>query len=64
MWCFHKWQKENHHKEEKEKLQSLPIKLNFKLETHKDGTATYFREYLRDYMKKWAEENKTRWIRL
>lgn len=43
---------------EKEKLQSLPIKLNFKLETHKEGTATYFREYLRDYMKKWAEENK------
>jgi penicillin-binding protein 1A len=43
---------------EKERLQSLPIKLNFKLETHKDGTATYFREYLRDYMKKWAEENK------
>ncbi|MFV8334929.1 penicillin-binding protein 1A [Flavobacterium sp. RSP29] len=44
--------------DEKERLQSLPIKLNFKLETHKDGTATYFREYLRDYMKKWAEENK------
>lgn len=43
---------------EKVKLQSLPIKLNFKLETHKEGTATYFREYLRDYMKKWAEENK------
>ena len=43
---------------EKEKLQSLPIKLNFKLETHKDGTATYFREYLRDYMKKWTEKNK------
>ena len=43
---------------QKERLQSLPIKLNFKLETHKDGTATYFREYLRDYMKKWAEENK------
>ncbi|WP_158730115.1 MULTISPECIES: penicillin-binding protein 1A [unclassified Flavobacterium] len=43
---------------EKERLQSLPIKLNFKLETHKDGTATYFREYLRDYMKKWVEENK------
>ncbi len=43
---------------EKVRLQSLPIKLNFKLETHKDGTATYFREYLRDYMKKWVEENK------
>ncbi|MBP7397656.1 MAG: transglycosylase domain-containing protein, partial [Flavobacterium sp.] len=43
---------------EKERLQSLPLKLNFKLETHKEGTATYFREYLRDYMKKWVEENK------
>ena len=43
---------------QKLQLQSLPIKLNFKLETHKDGTATYFREYLRDYMKKWVEENK------
>jgi penicillin-binding protein 1A len=43
---------------QKLKLQSLPIKLNFKLESHKDGTATYFREYLREYMKKWVEENK------
>lgn len=43
---------------QKLKLQRLPIKLNFKLESHKDGTATYFREYLRDYMKKWVEENK------
>ncbi len=44
--------------EQKVKLQNLPITLHFKLETHKDGTATYFREYLRDYMKKWVEENK------
>jgi penicillin-binding protein 1A len=44
--------------EQKLQLQSFPIKLNFKLESHKDGTATYFREYLRDYMKKWVEENK------
>jgi penicillin-binding protein 1A len=43
---------------QKLQLQSLPIKLNFKLESHKDGTATYFREYLREYMKKWVEENK------
>nr|WP_315167414.1 transglycosylase domain-containing protein [uncultured Flavobacterium sp.] len=43
---------------QKLKLQRLPIKLNFKLESHKDGTATYFREYLRDYLKKWVEENK------
>ena len=43
---------------QKIQLQRLPIKLNFKLESHKDGTATYFREYLREYMKKWVEENK------
>jgi len=43
---------------QKEKLQSEPIVLHFKLESHREGTATYFREYLRDYMKKWAEENK------
>ncbi len=45
-------------KSQKELLQQLPIKLNFKLESHKGGTATYFREYLREYMKKWMEENK------
>ncbi|SHF82511.1 penicillin-binding protein 1A [Flavobacterium fluvii] len=45
-------------KEQKEKLQALPITLHFKLESHREGTATYFREYLRDYMKKWMEENK------
>ena len=43
---------------EKERLQSLPITLHFKLESHREGTATYFREYLRDYMKKWVDENK------
>jgi penicillin-binding protein 1A len=44
--------------EQKAKLQALPITLKFKLESHREGTATYFREYLRDYMKKWVEENK------
>ena len=43
---------------QKEKLQALPITLKFKLESHREGTATYFREYLRDYMKKWVEKNK------
>lgn len=45
-------------KDQKEKLQNLPISLKFKLESHREGTATYFREYLRDYMKKWVEQNK------
>ena len=44
--------------EQKLRLQALPIKLKFKLESHREGTATYFREYLRDYMKKWVDENK------
>ena len=43
---------------QKIKLQRLPITLNFKLESHREGTATYFREYLREYLKKWMEENK------
>ncbi|WP_348798213.1 penicillin-binding protein 1A [Flavobacterium adhaerens] len=43
---------------QKKQLQSLPITLRFKLESHREGTATYFREYLREYMKKWVEDNK------
>lgn len=43
---------------QKEKYKALPIALKFKLESHREGTATYFREYLRDYMKKWVSENK------
>ena len=43
---------------QKESLSHLPIKLDFKLQTHKEGIATYFREYLREYMKKWVKENK------
>ena len=43
---------------EKERLQALPITLKFKLESHREDIAIYFREYLRDYMKKWVAENK------
>lgn len=43
---------------QKEKYSALPITLDFKLQTHKEGTATYFREYLREFMKNWAKENK------
>ena len=42
----------------KDKLEKEPIKLNFHPESHKDGIATYFREYLREFMKKWTKENK------
>lgn len=39
-------------------LEKKPVELNFKPESHTDGIATYFREYLREYMKKWIDENK------
>ncbi|HEX8013912.1 MAG TPA: transglycosylase domain-containing protein [Flavobacterium sp.] len=43
---------------QKDKYKALPISLKFKLESHREGMATYFREFLRDYMKKWMAENK------
>ncbi len=42
----------------KNKLAGKPIVLHFHPESHKEGTATYFREFLREYMKNWAKENK------
>ena len=42
----------------KDQLSSQPIVLRFHPESHKEGAATYFREFLRDYMKNWAKENK------
>ena len=44
-------------KERKEFFQSKPIVLHFTPESHIEGSATYFREYLRDFMKKWVKEN-------
>ena len=42
----------------KKVLEAKPIVLNFQPESHKEGMATYFREFLREYMKNWAKENK------
>lgn len=40
-------------------LQQLPLDMSrFTLQTHNEGTATYFREYIRDYMKKWCKDHK------
>lgn len=36
--------------QEYDSLKQLPLTLNFKKEDHKEGTATYFREYLRMFM--------------
>ena len=39
-------------------LVAKPIVLNFQPESHKEGMATYFREFLREYMRNWVKENK------
>ncbi|KJD31258.1 penicillin-binding protein [Tamlana nanhaiensis] len=41
----------------KDSLQKTELDLNYTPETHSQGIATYFREYLRDFMKKWIKEN-------
>lgn len=43
---------------QKASFEKMPLVITFKPESHLDGIGTYFREYLRDYMKKWVEENK------
>lgn len=42
---------------QKDSLQQLPLKLNFTPESHNEGIATYFREYLRSFMKVWIDNN-------
>ncbi len=42
---------------EKDSLQKLPLKLDFSPEEHSDGIATYFRMYLRGFMKDWIKVN-------
>jgi len=43
--------------QQKDSLQKLSLKLNFTPEHHNAGLATYFREHLRDEMKKWIKDN-------
>jgi len=41
----------------KDSLQQKDLGLNVNRESHSDGNATYFREYLRDFMKTWIKNN-------
>ena len=43
---------------EKIKLEKEEIKLNYSPESHKEGIATYFREYLRGFMANWTKDHK------
>ncbi|WP_108869424.1 penicillin-binding protein 1A [Aquimarina aquimarini] len=42
---------------ERDSLKQLPLQLDYSPEGHNDGTATYFREYVRSWMSKWVKEN-------
>lgn len=35
----------------------IPIETHYSSESHTQGSATYFREYLREYLNKWCDEN-------
>ena len=41
----------------KDSLQKTELDLHFSPESHKDGTATYFRAYLDKHMKEWIKDN-------
>lgn len=41
----------------KDSIQKLDLGLNYSPESHREGIATYFREYLRDFMKNWIAKN-------
>lgn len=42
---------------EKDSLQQTELVLNYHPESHQSGIATYFRAYLRGFLKKWVKEN-------
>lgn len=44
--------------QQRDSLYNLPLNLDLHREDTNDGTATYFREYLRDFIKNWAVNHK------
>ena len=43
--------------EEKDSLSSIPLKITYSPDSHREGMATYFRAYLQEFMKKWTRQN-------
>jgi penicillin-binding protein 1A len=44
-------------KDERDSLTTLPLKIDYSPESHREGLATYFRAYLQGFMNKWLREN-------
>ncbi len=53
MWKYKFLSKEQH-----DSLCQLPIVINFHADTHTEGLAPYFREYLRLWLKDWCDKNR------
>lgn len=43
-------------KEERDSFKSLPMDIHYQMISHNQGLATYFREYLRQYLKEWCDK--------
>ncbi len=43
--------------EVKDSIQQMDLGMNYTPESHREGIATYFREYLREFMKDWINSN-------
>lgn len=43
--------------QEKDSLAQLPLKITFTPESHREGLATYFRAYLKEFMNEWIDAN-------
>ena len=41
----------------KDSIQKMDLGLNYSPESHREGIATYFREYLREFIKGWIKDN-------
>jgi penicillin-binding protein 1A len=44
-------------KKQKDSLDQLPLVINFTPESHREGLATYFRAYLKEFMDMWIDKN-------
>jgi penicillin-binding protein 1A len=43
---------------EADSLKKIPIKLHFSPQGHNEGTAAYFREFIREFMRNWCKNHK------
>ncbi|MEC8723672.1 MAG: transglycosylase domain-containing protein [Bacteroidota bacterium] len=45
---------------QKDSLQATPLNLNYTPESHKEGIATYFRAYLKEFLKDWVNQSQNK----